>query len=264
MSPFTERLHEVVDRWAERLPAHLARQFREDFLPLGVEHEDALDRIEAIWRRQQRQDLFDESTGLARRRPFQAYLAALLSRSSTSFDDAVGVLFIDVDNLKAINDTCGHAAGDRALAAVGRILRDALRVDGPDVVMKADSDDYSVARHGGDEFLVAVELHDAGHLEVIAPRVKARVDSSDEQRARGYDFPVRLSCSLGGVVYELPRERPPAPAHALARDLIRLADEQMYHAKGDGLVHVVTARFTDRLEADEAGARTVQSVSPSL
>ena len=195
---------------------------------------------------------------------FQAYLAALLSRSSTGSDHAVGVLFIDLDELKTINDTCGHAAGDRALAAVGAILRDALRVDGPDVVMKADSDDYSVARHGGDEFLVAVELHDPGHLEAIAPRVKARVDSVEEQRARGYDSPVRLTCSIGGVVYELPGTRPATPAPALARELVRLADEQMYHAKEDGFVHMVTARFTDRLEADVAGARTLQGVLPSI
>ncbi|MEO7189973.1 MAG: GGDEF domain-containing protein [Vicinamibacterales bacterium] len=259
LSPFAERLNALVDKWSARLPWEWHQQFVDDFLPLGKEHEETLEIIETIWRREQRAYAFDESTGLARRRPFQVHLTRLLSGADLPTTTAVAVLFIDLNNLKRINDTCGHAAGDQALSAVGRILREALRVDRQtDVVMKAEAmDDYSIARHGGDEFLVALELSDAADIEAIAPRLKRRIEDPEHQRARGYHAPIRLTTAIGGVVYELPYSRPTMAATALAKELVRLADEQMYESKDDGLIHVAAVQFTDRLEVAPERARVL-------
>ncbi len=119
-SLFAEQLDVVVAEWTPYVPPELRAAFRRDFGRLGALHDAALKTIEGIWERRERTYAFDESTGLATRRPFRDHLATTLSRAQqTPGSTVIGVLFIDVNNLKGINDTCGHQVGDRALAAVG-------------------------------------------------------------------------------------------------------------------------------------------------
>ena len=162
------------------------------------------------------------------------------------------MLFIDLDKLKRINDTYGHDAGDRAVSAVGTIIRDAIRIDRrEDFLYRADiDDDYSISRHGGDEFLVALELQEPSALDIVATRIKQRVGDTDEQRARGYMAPLPVSVSIGGVAYEVPEAPPSLAAQALGKALIAVADEQMYESKKDGYVHLATARYDGALEVD--------------
>ena len=140
---------------------------------------------------------------------------------------------------------------------MGRIIRDAIRAERDiDFAERAiPADDYSISRHGGDEFLVVLELDDPSGIDVAAPRIKRRLDDAERQRASGHIAPVKVTVSMGGVVYELPDTRPPLAANVLARNLIAAADEQMYEGKRDGLVHIAMARFTDRLEVDRLNAR---------
>ena len=265
-SPLVERLTASIERWAALLPLHLQRSFREEFEDFGYEHDRTLRTLEHIWERRDRRLAIDESTGLARRRPFLDHLTSVLAAPSPVA--AVAVLFLDVNNLKKLNDTFGHDAGDRALAAVGRTIRDAIRVERHvDFLTRlgAGSDDYSVSRHGGDEFLVALELTDPAGIDVVAPRIKHRVDDPERQRTYGHIAPVPITVSMGGVVYE-PRaaECVPMAANALACGLIAAADEQMYESKRDGRIHIASARFTDRLEIDREHARTLTSVRSRL
>jgi diguanylate cyclase (GGDEF)-like protein len=258
-SSLVERLTAAIDRWVPFLPLHLQPSFRADFEEFGAEHDRTLQTLEHIWERRDRRLSLDESTGLARRRPFLDHLASVLAAPRPV--PAVAVLFLDVDNLKKLNDTFGHEAGDRALAAVGRTIRDAIRVE-RDVDfltrLDAESDDYSVARHGGDEFLVALELTDPAGIDVVAPRIKHRVDDPERQRACGHIAPAPITVSMGGVVFE-PHTAASAPLapNVLARGLIAAADEQMYESKRDGRIHIAPARFTDRLEIDREHARTI-------
>jgi diguanylate cyclase (GGDEF)-like protein len=110
----------------------------------------------------------DPLTGLYNRKGFEL----LFDRHS---DSALGLLALDLDNLKMLNDRYGHAAGDAALVALGRALRAAVRAS--DVV----------ARLGGDEFVVLVK--DAGGLDAcegMADRIRwhlARLLSTDERFA---------------------------------------------------------------------------------
>jgi diguanylate cyclase (GGDEF)-like protein/PAS domain S-box-containing protein len=85
--------------------------------------------------------LHDSLTGLANRASFLEHLELGLKRAARN-DKGVGVLFIDLDNFKLVNDSFGHAAGDELLKAVGERLQSTVR--GMDVV----------ARQGGDEFLI--------------------------------------------------------------------------------------------------------------
>ena len=261
-SAFSERLQGAIERWVEVLPLHLREQFRKEFGQFADSHDRTMATIEAIWKRRDRRLARDEATGLARRRPFQDHLASMLAMPASHPYKAVGILFIDVNNLKAVNDTYGHKAGDKALAVVGRAIREAIRVERTaDFSTRAtpEDDDYSVSRHGGDEFLIALELDGLSSIEAAAPRIKRRVENPEEQKAAGYHFPMTITVSMGGVVYALPESAPPMAPNRLARELIAAADEQMYAAKRDGRIHIVTARFTDRIEVDRGRAQALVS-----
>jgi diguanylate cyclase (GGDEF)-like protein len=250
-SLFSTEFDNAIERWARLLPSQARESFRAEFQRFAVRYETAFDTLEDIWERRERAYAFDEFTGLATRGPFYDYLTALLDGPPSLGLNAVGVLFIDIDDLKRINDTCGHHAGDRAISAVSAILREAVRVERQvDSVARIWDDSYSIGRHGGDEFVAALQLSDVGEIDHVAPRVKHRADDPDRQRARGYPGPVSLSVSVGGVVYELPRTGSPVAPNALATALLSAADALMYDAKRDGLIHVARARFTDRLEVE--------------
>lgn len=249
-SLFSEQLNLTVAQWASYLPSELRASFRRDFERLGSLHDAALTTIEGIWERRERTYAFDESTGLATRRPFRDHLAATLSHAQQAPDSTVvGVLFIDVNNLKGINDNCGHQVGDRALSAVGSIVRDALRVEqGVDIVARARDDIYAVARHGGDEFVVALKLPNPEAIEHVARRIKGRADDPELQRTHGYIGALTLTIAVGGVAYESPAMPPAAAPNSIAAGLLAAADTLMYRSKRDGGVHVALARFTDKLE----------------
>jgi diguanylate cyclase (GGDEF)-like protein len=125
--------------------------------------------------------------------------------------DAFGVLLIDVDHFKQINDTYGHAVGDAILQAVARTLTRALRA----------SD--TVCRYGGDEILCL--LPGAGY-GVTRARAEHLVSALAETRIDHADLSVRVTCSIGAAVF---------PQHgADARAVVQAADLALYAAKAAG------------------------------
>lgn len=261
-SPLVARLNAAIVRWSRALPPALQEEFRKELEEFGREHDRTIQIIENIWQRRERRYAFDESTGLARRKPFHDHLAAVLTLGSSPSLRAVGLLFIDLDNLKRVNDTFGHAAGDLAVAAVGAIIREAIRLeDNADFMTRpaAGENDYAVSRHGGDEFLVALELSDPAGIDVVARRIKAHADDPVRQRTHGYAAAMPLTVSVGGVVYELPATAPALTPQALATGLIKAADEQMYASKRDGGIHIVAATSADTLEVDRENVRRVDT-----
>jgi diguanylate cyclase (GGDEF)-like protein/PAS domain S-box-containing protein len=123
----------------------------------------------------------------------------------------VGVMFLDVDGFKTINDTLGHRVGDQLLVQIARRLTGVAR--------RFDT----VARYGGDEFvMLATALSTADSLRLIAERVSAAL-------ASGFDTnggKLTLRASLGGVVV--------SDAAANPDDVLQRADEAMYAAKHAG------------------------------
>jgi diguanylate cyclase (GGDEF)-like protein len=118
------------------------------------------------------------------------------------------LLFFDLNDFKAINDTFGHAEGDRALATFAELMRDSLR----------DSD--VIGRLGGDEFVAL--LTDSGHFDTteVIRRLRQGLDQRNKEAQRGYD----IRCSVGQVEYDLER-------HSVIADLLAEADAAMYADK---------------------------------
>ncbi len=158
----------------------------------------------------------DALTGLANRR--EAYRAIHdLERRSRDLHSKYVILIGDLDNFKLINDTYGHAFGDRILQDVAKILRDNTRTG--DIVV----------RWGGEEFLLLLPNSDVRGGSLLAEKLRHRV----EILSRRYVQPVRVSISFG-VVEGNSRGSP-------HNQLLAEADKRMYRAKNSGRNKVVAA-----------------------
>ncbi|GAB2693569.1 hypothetical protein GCM10027194_29760 [Thalassiella azotivora] len=159
--------------------------------------------------------LHDALTGVANRTLLQDRLEQALAAAGRS-GDRVGVLFLDLDGFKEVNDTAGHAAGDELLRQVASRLSDAVRPGD------------TVARLGGDEFVVLYPVVAADELAAIAERVRAVVREP-------YVLPDGahvVSASVGAAS---------APGTATPGDVLRAADAAMYEAKRSGRDRVAWA-----------------------
>ncbi|MGN6275278.1 MAG: sensor domain-containing protein [Solirubrobacterales bacterium] len=162
--------------------------------------------------------LHDSLTGLPNRLSFVDALGDALGKAMIS-GSPVGILFLDLDHFKLINDSLGHHAGDALLRAVAPRLRAHLR--------PADV----VARFGGDEFGILIDrLADEGEAVAIADRVAAAF--AQPFSIDGVDHFV--SASIGVAVSRASEERA-----VNAELLIRDADAAMYRAKESGRARVV-------------------------
>ena len=157
----------------------------------------------------------DALTGLPNRRYFDEYLGLLARRRRA--EDRVGVLMIDIDRFKKLNDTFGHAVGDHVLREVAQAIADAVRED--DVP----------ARFGGEEFAVLLRNPSPEIAVEVGERVRRAVASLDLRRL---GVP-GVSVSVGVAVAESPD---------VALDVvIDEADRALYRAKREGRDRVVAA-----------------------
>ena len=154
--------------------------------------------------------LYDALTRLPNRASLEERLAQALARCERS-DRRCAVLFIDLDDFKAINDSYGHDFGDRVLSSVAQRLNRHVR--GSDVV----------ARMGGDEFVVVVEELFSDDAALDAARKLLR--SLDEPLFVD-ERPVRMSASIGVATY-------PGGGTTPSR-MLQMADREMYAVKRNG------------------------------
>jgi diguanylate cyclase (GGDEF)-like protein len=212
----------AFNRMAEEISA--ARQTARDY-------QESLE-LKVFERTHQLEDLakHDPLTGLPNRRELFVLLNTAIS-SAQAGSDRVAVFFLDVDNFKYINDSMGHAFGDRVLISLARRLEDTTRALG-----------FS-ARLGGDEFTVVFEhagsdeaIRDAGTSIVQAFQQPLTVDGRD----------LIVSVSVGASIY---------PEHELhAEGLLKAADAALFRAKEMGrsqlsiftpeLLKAAAAKFT--------------------
>ncbi len=153
--------------------------------------------------------MLDPLTGLMNRRAAEAALATKLEEHHR-YNWPMGMLFLDLDRFKAINDVYGHEAGDRFLVSASKTLRKNLRP-------------FDIAaRWGGEEFVAAVVNVDLPQLLIVAERIRSLVARSTI-RLDGVD--VGSTVSIGGTLLE--------PDDTLST-LINRADQLMYSAKEAG------------------------------
>jgi diguanylate cyclase (GGDEF)-like protein/PAS domain S-box-containing protein len=152
----------------------------------------------------------DTLTGLANRALFTDRLAQALARSARH-GTAVGVLFVDLDRFKTVNDGLGHAAGDAFLVEAAGRLSGSVRTGD------------TVARHGGDEFTVLLEDLDDPSL---ADQAADRILSVLHQPVTVNGTELRLSASVGVALSDDELHEP--------EELMRAADLAMYQAKNSG------------------------------
>lgn len=153
----------------------------------------------------------DGLTGLLNHRTFMEKLAEKyreLERTPRPFS----ILLMDIDKFKLVNDKYGHPVGDVAIKAVAQVLRDTVR--GTDFV----------ARHGGEEFAVAMVETDRKGAELMAERVRSIMEKT--MITRVHDGELRCTLSIGVVSFPEDTEK--------MTDLVALADEALYHAKRSG------------------------------
>ncbi len=156
------------------------------------------------------QAFHDGLTGLPNRALFHNRVAHALAKGERT-GERVAVLFLDLDNFKAINDSFGHAVGDRVLLAAADRLRICVRPGD------------TVARFGGDEFAILIDdLSADADTSALAARILEALRKPLELEGRE----VRLEASIGIAVAELGESRP--------EEMLRNADVAMYAAKGRG------------------------------
>ena len=140
----------------------------------------------------------DEITGLYNRRFFE-----FLTEKYENSDYDIGILFIDLDNFKEINDNYGHDFGDEILRKVGFAIKSSIR----DL-------DYGF-RYGGDEFVVML-FTTKDVLKIVAQRLFEKINSIQTGN-------IKISASIGGAHYKSDSDS--------LKEVIKLADERLYEAK---------------------------------
>ena len=152
----------------------------------------------------------DVLTGLPNRLLFQDRLKHALARARR-LESRFALLFIDVDDFKAINDSFGHGVGDQVLCEVARRLKEGLR--------EADT----LARMGGDEFLVIMEqVQDRDQIAIAIRRIQALFRKNVDLDGQS----ISVSVSVGSSLFPVHADEP--------EGLIRSADSALLLAKEEG------------------------------
>lgn len=141
-------------------------------------------------------------------------------------DYQFGMLLIDLDNFKVINDNYGHPIGDKYLQGFARLVQESLRAG--DIL----------ARYGGDEFVALLPEADFDAVVMVAERVRAAIEALTIELPSGEIL--RGTASIGLSVF---------PEHANnAKDLLLFADNMMYKAKAGGKDRVAIPTANDVME----------------
>jgi two-component system cell cycle response regulator len=173
---------------------------------------DALHRVRNERDSLKRDARIDPLTEVFNRRALEVAVA-----DRTSVEERFGVLFIDIDRFKPINDTFGHDKGDEVLREAAKMLKAGIR---PGDVL---------ARYGGEEFVVLVAGAGPESARVVGERLRVSIEGMPPFSAG----PKQVTVSIGATVFD-PRVCPEGPL-----ELLKRADKALYAAKNAGRNQVV-------------------------
>jgi diguanylate cyclase (GGDEF)-like protein len=166
-----------------------------------------ISELRTLYERERQSSHTDSLTQIANRRAFFEVLEAEMNRASR-YRAPLTLAYLDIDRFKQVNDTFGHAAGDKLLTVVAQTVEAHLR--------KADR----VARLGGDEFAVLLPEITAEAATTVLHKLHSLLNESMQSR----DLPVTFS--IGAVTFH--------SAPASIPEMLSKADEAMYAAKNSG------------------------------
>lgn len=197
--------------------------------------------------RLERLTLEDDLTGIANRRAFEQWmgrrLESLDANAALRGGQGFGVVFLDLDGFKLVNDTAGHGAGDRFLSGIA------------DCLSAFSGEAVHVARIGGDEFGMIVDSGDSVVVKVLCERVLSAVND--------FHFTVDGMTFRGGVSIGFTMVMPGETSEAGGRDISRLlqrADQACLAAKAAGgrrVVHLSADAEVARRQREELRHLTV-------
>lgn len=159
-----------------------------------------LTRMSQIW-------IYDELTGVYNRAGFRKYAANLMEEASKK-KASVGVLFVDIDGLKTVNDTYGHEEGDVYIKAIAHLLEENCRRG------------EILTRYGGDEFVILLSGYGKEDVKAYISKIDTDIRNYRLQAAKQY----RMDASIGYYVEE-------NAANINLEKIIEMADQNMYAVK---------------------------------
>jgi len=184
---------------------------------------------------------YDPLTGLPNRALFVERLSRALLRAQRQPEYRVGVLFLDLDRFKVVNDSLGHLAGDRLLVTMSQALQACVRPGD------------MVARFGGDEFAVFVDnMSDLGDAIRVAERIQKALQTPVVLEGSEIFTSVSIGIATSATPYDA------------AEDLLRDADTAMYRAKANGRARyevfdaAMRAHVMEQLEVESDLRRAVE------
>jgi len=148
----------------------------------------------------------DYLTGVSNRKKLDAYLKQKISLNAKG--KPFSAILIDINNFKHINDTYGHDIGDNALETAANLLKSCIRTS-----------DF-IARYGGDEFCVVVDITNKSDLDALVGRIKNCIEKFNTIGSNIY----KLDFSMGYAVYD-------SQLYKSAEEFLRHVDMLMYENK---------------------------------
>jgi diguanylate cyclase (GGDEF)-like protein len=174
--------------------------------------------------------IMDDLTGLFNYRFFRSKLSDEMRRADR-YHQQMGLLMIDIDHFKDLNDTQGHQTGNIILQELASVLKQSVR------------DVDIVARYGGEEFMVILPQTDLENGRKIAERIRSQVEIAYFSNSQGQRY-IKLTVSIGIVGY---------PNGVLsANQLLEKADKAMYQAKKDGRnrIYIASSSKTEAINQE--------------
>jgi diguanylate cyclase (GGDEF)-like protein len=192
----------------------------------------------------QQQAIADPLTGLYNHRHLYERLEQEMARAKRS-RRPVGVLMLDIDNLKLINDTYGHQVGDETLKLLASVLQSSCRAE--DIV----------GRYGGDEFMIILPEADSIEAERIGERIQTNL-AARYLEGEGKDGCVPIRLSMGVACH-------PNDATVM-HELVDAADSALYRSKqrGGGRITSARGRVEELMPADSSAFSAMQGLVSAL
>ena len=208
---FVDALDRRLELWVLGLAAYVVAAVILRLLLTSRDKDGVTRDLERALAEQERLAVTDGLTGLYNRRFVEEMLRLETARAQRT-GERLGLIVVDVDHFKSVNDAHGHQAGDEVLQAIAERLVSAVRR--PDVV----------GRYGGEEFVVILPGAGPEVLLELAERCRRAVAGHAFPLRDGAPLPITVSLGVAGL-----------PEHAItARELVRTADRALYLAKAAG------------------------------